>query len=286
MKRIFHIASLLMIVLPLISSCRAISSFLHDDDAVAVAGSETLYRRDLESVIPKGLSSEDSTRLALQYINTWASDRVFLSIAEKQLPKAEKDVTKELEEYRKSLLKYRYEQLYVNQRLDTAVTDDLIEEYYQSHQDKFVLERPVVKARYLRILSDSPIIEPMRKKMSSDKVDDLVEADSLAYSSAMKYTDWQNRWIDAGTLAREFGTDWKTMLSNRKGNWINQTDTTGITHMAYVAEMVSAGQVAPLEYTAGKIKDIILSSRKQALINGLERDLLNDARENGTFVIY
>ena len=117
-------------------------------------------------------------------------------------------------------------------------------------------------------------------------MDDLVEADSLAYSSAMKYTDWQNRWIDAGTLAREFGTDWKTMLSNRKGNWINQTDTTGITHMAYVAEMVSGGQVAPLEYTAGKIKDIILSSRKQALINGLERDLLNDARENGTFVIY
>ena len=91
-----------MIVLPLISSCRAISSFLHDDDAVAVAGSETLYRRDLESVIPKGLSPEDSTSLALQYINTWASDRVFLSIAEKQLPKAEKDVTKELEEYRKS----------------------------------------------------------------------------------------------------------------------------------------------------------------------------------------
>lgn len=286
MKRIFHIASLLMIVLPLISSCRAISSFLHDDDAVAVAGSETLYRRDLESVIPKGLSLEDSTRLAMQYINTWASDRVFLSIAEKQLPKSEKDVTKELEEYRKSLLKYRYEQLYVNQRLDTAVTDDLIEEYYQAHQDKFVLERPVVKARYLRILSDSPIIEPMRKKMSSDKVDDLVEADSLAYSSAMKYTDWQNRWIDAGALAREFGTDWKTMLSNRKGNWINQTDTTGITHMAFVADMVSAGQVAPLEYSAGKIKDIILSSRKQALINGLERDLLNDARENGTFVIY
>ena len=286
MKRIFHIASLLMIVLPLISSCRAISSFLHDDDAVAVVGSETLYRRDLESVIPKGLSLEDSTRLAMQYINTWASDRVFLSIAEKQLPKSEKDVTKELEEYRKSLLKYRYEQLYVNQRLDTAVTDDLIEEYYQAHQDKFVLERPVVKARYLRILSDSPIIEPMRKKMSSDKVDDLVEADSLAYSSAMKYTDWQNRWIDAGALAREFGTDWKTMLSNRKGNWINQTDTTGITHMAFVADMVSAGQVAPLEYSAGKIKDIILSSRKLALINGLERDLLNDARENGTFVIY
>ena len=35
-----------------------------------------------------------------------------------------------------------------------------------------------------------------------------------------------------------------------------------------------------------KIKDIIISSRKQALISGLERDLLKEARENGTFVIY
>ena len=281
-----HIILVTTIVLPMLCSCRTISSFLHDGDVVAEAGDSKLYKSDLESVIPKGLSAEDSTRLALQYINAWASDRVFLSIAEQQLPKAEKDVTKELEDYRMSLLKYRYEQLYVNQRLDTTVTDEMMEEYYNAHIANFTLDRPVLKARYLRILSDSPVLEPIRRKMSSDSPDDLAAADSLAFTSALKFTSWDNRWIDVNELAREFATDWKTLLSRSSGNWVKQVDTTGVVHLAYIADTVPEGSPAPFEFSTEKIKDIILSSRKQSLINGLEQDLLKDARDNGTFVIY
>ena len=68
MKQSHHIALLVIIVLPLFFSCRAISSFLHDDEIVAKAGKGVLYRYDLDQVIPKGLSKEDSTRYALQYI--------------------------------------------------------------------------------------------------------------------------------------------------------------------------------------------------------------------------
>ena len=93
-------------------------------------GQEKLYRSDIDKVIPKGIVPEDSVRLSRQYINSWASDRVYLKIAEEQLSKAERDVTVELEDYRKSLLKYRYEQLYVNERLDTSVSHEHIEEYY------------------------------------------------------------------------------------------------------------------------------------------------------------
>ena len=153
-----------MIVLPALSSCKAISSFFSGDEIVAVAGFEKLYRSDLDRVLPKGIPAEDSTRLAMQYISTWASDIVYVSIAEEQLSKSEKDVTKELEDYRKSLLKYRYEQLYVNERLDTAVTDDQVQEYFEAHTDKFVLARPVVKARYLAIFSDSPAKEQIRRR--------------------------------------------------------------------------------------------------------------------------
>ena len=50
--------------------------------------------------------------------------------------------------------------------------------------------------------------------------------------------------------------------------------------------MIRKGEKAPVEYSAPAIKDMIISARKQALISGLERDLLNDARENGNFIIY
>ena len=274
------IIAAILIVLPAVSSCRAISSFLRGGEVIAEAGSEKLYRSDLDKVIPKGISAEDSTYLAKQYINAWATDLVYLSIAEQQLSKSEKDVTKELEDYRKSLLKYRYEQLYVNERLDTAVSDDKVEEYYNAHQDK------LVKARFLSISDDSPAKDQIRKRMSSDEVEDLVEADSLAYSAALKYATWSDQWIDVATLAREFSMDYTILLGQMKNRWIDHVDTLGVARMAYVPAIMQKGEVAPLEYSAPSIRDIIISARKQALISTLEQDLLNDARENGKFVIY
>ncbi len=285
MRRIVHRIAIIVIVLPALMSCRAITSFLNSDEAVAEVGSEKLYRKDLNHLIPKGISPEDSVILARRYINTWALDHVFLNIAEEQLSKTEKDVARELEEYRKSLLKYRYEQLYVNERLDTAVSDDMVEEYYNANRDKFTLQRPVVKARYLKIAGDSPTLSKIRKKMASDQAQDLVEADSLAYSSALKFATWGNNWVDITTLAREFPMDYVSLTMSISNAWVERLDTTGVLNLAYISEMISEGHTAPLEYCTPAIKDMIISARKQELITSLEQDLLNDARQTGKFVI-
>ena len=286
MIRRLYILAIISVVLPAISSCRAISSFLANDEVVAQVGQEKLYRSDIDKVVPKGLMPDDSVRLTRQYINSWASDRVYLKIAEQQLSKAERDVTVELEDYRKSLLKYRYEQLYVNERLDTSVTHEHVEEYYLSHTDKFILERPIVKARFLNIAADSPTLKLIRKKMSSMDVDDLVEADSLAFSSALKFTTWSDKWIDATVLAKEYLMDYSDVLSGMNKGWIEMVDTTGQMRLTFVSDLMSKGKVAPLEFCEEKIKDIIISARKQKLIMNLEQDLLNDARENGQYIIY
>ena len=76
------------------------------------------------------------------------------------------------------------------------------------------------------------------------------------------------------------------MLASMSGGWIEQKDTTGYLKLAYIPEMIGKGRQAPVDYCAPMIKDMIISARKQALISGLERDLLNDARENGNFTIY
>lgn len=287
MRQAGHIALIMMIVLTACVSCRTISSFFTGGEVVAEVGKTKLYRSDLDKVIPKGISREDSVRLSIQYINSWASDLVYLTIAEEQLSKAEKDVSKELEDYRKSLLKYRYEQLFVNERLDTAVSHDLLDEYYSAHQDKFRMKRPLVKARYLCIASDSPTLEPIRKRMTSEVTEDIVEADSLAFSSAIKFTTWEDQWQDIVVLAREFSLDYVTLMTmiDRKG-WIEHKDTAGIVRLAYIREMNAENEVAPIEYCAPMIRDMIISARKQALVNSLEQDLLKDARENGKFVIY
>ena len=270
----------------LLVSCRAIGDFVHDGDVVAKAGQHKLYLTELEAYIPNGVSPEDSARLADQYIRSWAAEQLYADMAQQQLSKSEKDVSRELEAYKNSLLRYRYEQRYVNERLDTNVTRSEIEAYYEAHPDLFTLEVPILKARFLDIMEDSPNYETIRRRMSSNKYEDIVEADSLAYSSALRYADWSDRWIDAVALAREFGTDYGTMMSRLSGQYIEMREERGDIKVAYVLETQRAGTLAPLEYCEERIRDIIISNRKHRLLETLEQDLLDNALAKENFIIY
>ena len=66
-----------------LTSCKLINSILHDEEVVAKVGNNMLYKSEVTSLIPSGISGDDSLRLAMQYINSWASDMVYLDIAEK-----------------------------------------------------------------------------------------------------------------------------------------------------------------------------------------------------------
>ncbi len=278
---------LLLTALAMLTSCEFISGIIHDDEVVAKLGNRKLYKTELDAFIPNGVSAEDSTNLALQYINTWATEQLFSDIAQQQLSKEEQDVSAELEDYRRSLLKYRYEQRYVNERLDTVVLSQEIDDYYHSHEDLFVLDVPIVKARFLDIMQDSPNLELIKDKMCSSKIEDLEMADSLAYSSALRYEDGSEKWVDMVTFARNFGTDYGTLLSKAgKDGFIEIPDERGDVKIAYICEMQRVGELAELDYCEDRIKDIIISTRKQTLLSDLERELLSDALDKETLIIY
>ena len=46
------------------------------------------------------------------------------------------------------------------------------------------------------------------------------------------------------------------------------------------------GELAELDYCRNRIKDIIISTRKQTLLNNLEKELLSDALDKETLIIY
>lgn len=272
-----------MLVIP---SCKAFQSFIHDGEVVAKMGDHKLYLSELEDFIPNGTSPEDSMHLATQFINSWATDKAFQDIAEQKLSKEEKDVSKELEAYRQSLLRYRFEQRYVSERLDTVVTGNEISEYYSTHEESFKLDRPILRARFMKIAKDSPNLQKIKKLMSSSEVADVIAADSLAFNSADRYSDRSDTWMDVVNLAAEFGVDYVEMLSHKNGSFIEMPGEDGKLNVAYVLDMVKAGQVPPLEYCSERIKDIIISGRKHRLLTVLEQDLIEDATVKEKFVIY
>ena len=278
------IAFFLMLVASLVS-CRRISQWLHEDEVVAQVGKTKLYLSQLQDYIPDYVSPEDSVNLAMQYINSWATDLLFMEVASAQLPKADQDVTRELEDYRHSLLRYRYEQQYVNDRLDTAITDDQVRAYYEANLSKFSLERPILKVRFLHILQSSPNRPKILALMRSSRPDDLAAADSLAAASAIRYYDNSDVWVDAAVLAKDFGVDYTTMLAAYKAPYITIERENGEMLCAYVHDILRSG-TAPLEFCSGQARALILSNRKHRLVETLEQDLLQDALGKKKFVIY
>ena len=280
-------AAVFFFLLAALPSCKTVSGLIHDDDVVARVGEHELYRTELERSIPDGVPAEDSLKFAQSYIESWARDLVFLDIAEKQLSKEEKDVSRELEEYRRSLMKYRYEQRYVNERLDTNMSEKEIEGYYEAHESDFKLERPIVRARYARVVQGGEDIGLLRKKLVLKNAEDAIREDTLLLRDpAERYFDWSGRWIEAVEAARETGADVFSLLSNAGKAPVEVPDGQGFMYVVYVSEMIKAGETAPLDYCRGRICDILLSTRKHDLVVALEQDLLDDARNKEKFVVY
>lgn len=288
MRKLLYIG----ILLATVCSCKVVNTLsdtaneLFRGEVVARAGDHKLHLSELEKYIPQGVSSEDSTKLARQYIDAWAQELLLLDMADEQLSPAEKDVSAELEDYRRTLLKYRYEQLYINQRLDTLITTEEVNTFYKESSALFRLERPIVKARYLLIPADSKSIKNLRKLMSSEDEAEVMDAANLASTTAIKYVDQADTWKDALSLAREMGIEYQKLLSGIHNQFMEYTDENGILHLAYLAEQVPEGKTAPLEYCEDRIRELILSARKHALEVSLEQDVLEDARKNNKYVIY
>lgn len=288
MRKCVYIAVLLMAA----TSCKVATTIadtaseLLRGEVVARAGSHKLHREQLENYIPTGVSREDSINLAHQYINAWAEDLLLLDMAEEQLSEAEKDVSAELEDYRRTLLKFRYQQRYIEQRLDTLVTDEEMARYYNANLGKFRLERPIVKARYLILPAGSRNLSTLRALISSDDEKSAAEAANLSTTIAIKYVDAAGTWQDALLLAQDLGMDYGKMMASLKGQFVEWTDENKVLHLACLVDMIPEGRTAPLEYCIPRIRDLILSGRKHELETQLEKDVLQNARKNNKLVIY
>ena len=85
------------------------------EKAVARVFEKKLFLSEIKSLLPKNTNAKDSAIFIQSYIQQWITDELILRQAENNLSEDEKNLQKELDEYRKNLLVYRYESELVHQ---------------------------------------------------------------------------------------------------------------------------------------------------------------------------
>lgn len=281
-KSNIYVLVLIAAVFAMLCSC----ALLHNDKVVAKVNDKKLYASQVVKFIPPGTPEADSLELARQYINSWAANLIILEMADKKLPERERNIAKEVEDYKNSLLRYRYEQHYIAENLDTTVTWDEIDTFYQTNRDLYRLERPILKGHYAKFPVSSPIRDEIVDLLSSDADEDMMKLDSLSKTVVTRFTTFGGGWLDIVTLAKEYNVDYGILAAQKKGSIIEIDDENGFANITYISEYVPAGQICPLDYCSDRVRKAIVNSRKYILFSNLESTLLENAKHSGKLVIY
>ena len=93
----------------LLGACKGSQPADTTDVLVSVKG-RTLNRSEVNKLIPRGISSADSLLLAESFTKKWVKDVLVYDVALRNLGDEKEEVDKLVEEYRRSLVRYRYQE--------------------------------------------------------------------------------------------------------------------------------------------------------------------------------
>ncbi|KAB2814261.1 hypothetical protein [Phaeocystidibacter luteus] len=269
-----------------LSSCEF--AFGEEDKGAKVARvyDAVLYAEDIREVMPSGMSPEDSATWARKYINNWGKEQLIIKKAEFNLADQEKDFDELVEQYRSDLLKFTYQQRYVSENLDTAVTPEQIQEYYDAHQSEFELKENILKLNYLVLNVDAPDVSDVRKWFRSDDEDNRTALQDYAFKYGRSSSFEDTNWVRYNDLAKFIPLQtYNQQQFIRNNKYVEISDSTGV-YFVEILKYKIADDVSPLPYVKETIRNIILNKRKQELIVNMEARIVNDAYEKNDFEIY
>ena len=122
-----HVVIGLALVLTLIA-CQN-SSKNSDDRVIATVYDKVLHQSDLQDVMYDGISRSDSIVRTKAFIDNWIRRQLLIHQAEDNIDASELDFSEQIEDYRNSLIIYKYETVMIEKNLDTVVTDEDIAKY-------------------------------------------------------------------------------------------------------------------------------------------------------------
>ncbi len=257
-----------------------------DDPPVARVYDNYLHVSQIKNIVPKGLSPEDSLLVIKDHIDKWVRKQLLLYQAEQNLSEENMNVEQQIEDYKTSLLVYKYEESYINQKLDTIITQAEIENYYNNYSPNFILNNNLFKGLYIQIPRTSPEIYKIRRWYRSDDPEHIKELESYCYNYATKYEYYEETWVYFDEILEKMPKIYmsaENLLKYRKNYEIK--DSTYY-HFLKITDYRLASSVAPIEFIEDDIKNILLNKRKIQLIQELEANVYNDALDRENFNIY
>jgi hypothetical protein len=256
-------------------------------NAVARAGDAYLTTEDLQGLVPPGTPKADSLAIIKSFIDRWASQKLMFDAATVNIgEEKQEELDGLIRQYKTDLYTKAYLEELVKQSVDTTVTEDQLDGYYNANKENFRTTGMLVKLRYIRMAKDHPKFSIVSQRFNSGGKKDKIALNELALhfkSYAFNDTVWTTMtevyqklpFINPDNRAR--------YIANGVGY---QYPDSADVYLVKVNRVLDRNMVAPYEYIRPTLKEVIINNRKLELIKKIQKDITDDAIKNDKYEVY
>jgi len=277
--------NLIFILFILISSCDYFKQG-PEQTPIARVNDSYLYLEDVEALISEGTSSQDSIILVNNFITRWATQQLLISQAKINLPEDKLEQYERLvDQYKSDLYTEAYKNVIIGSQLDSLISKNEMELYYENNKESFRLNDELVKVRYIHLDNGFSNKNEVRRRLESFDSEDIQELKAMSLQfKAFNFND--STWVRKEALIEVLPAliD-KSKQVLKKSNFTQLQDSLGV-YLVKIEDVLQTNDIAPLTHIKPTIEQIILNKRKLELLKKLETDITKDAINNDNFETY
>ena len=247
-----------------------------------------LYPNDIKGLVPKEAKPADSVAIVKDFIQHWMEQQVLLHQAANNLNQQEMDLSKQIEDYKNSLIIYSYEKELVREKLDTNVSEAEIQKYYDDNKKDFQLKNDIVKIIYVKVGKKSPGVDKLKSLMMSDNAKDRDKLSKYCYQYGQNFFLNDNAWLMFDDVLKEIPIqtyNQDLFLQNNNNHFVQIEDTASIYCVSIKGYMIK-NSLSPLSFEKENIEKILLNKRKMDLIDEMKKNLYNEAQNHNDAQTY
>lgn len=269
-------------ILCLLCACNRTS----DDtrEIIAKTETQTLYKDDIIDLLPVSLSEQDSVEFVKSAVEQWLRFTLLYEKAVDNIRDNDSSLAKQVDLFRKELYINTYEQLFLQQKLDTLIPQKEIDAYYAKHKNEYLLDHSVVKPILIVFpLQRTTEIETVKKLFFPKKTMDIDALKDYCFQHCQKFS-FSNQWVEINALKQELPLEVRNE-SFPVGKSLQFQDTANV-YFVRIEEQLNVGNSMPVELAHDKIAKILLQNRKVELLKNMRNRVYQDATHKKQYEVF
>lgn len=252
---------------------------------IVTVGQNTLYKSDVDKVIPPGLAKEDSASLANSYTESWIYDQLMYAKAEQNITNRD-EIETMVKDYRKSLITNNYVEQLLSQQLSQTIEESELKDYYERRKQDLKLESNIIKGLFLKIPENSPQLKNFQKWYKQDTSEAIENIEKNTLQNAVGYEYFYNKWVDFDYIMDNIPsnvTDRRQFLQTNKSIEVRDS---AFVYLLNIKEYKLAETEAPYDFIKEQLKEIFIEQKKVDFLQQVQKDLYNIAISDNQIKFY